>query len=560
MAIYAYLFEARGIQRFLFSTGKLKDMIAGSDLIDYICTDGGYVDQVLHALNLTDQVKAPRKAGGVFYLIFNHKKQAQRFQAAWRLLATQWFPTVETVDALTEANSVKEAIAKGIKKLAEARNTLKIELPNASPITERSPRTGLAAVKRVHTALGRQESVDLATATVRQFKRPQGSQKLEDRFSEQNDIFWPNNFESDAADNKKFPLGKRSLIGLVHADGNGLGEILRILNNACADAEDETYIDLYQTFSKAVTDATISATQQASEIVLLQHTNEKVMPARPLVLGGDDVSVIIRADLAIPFTQQFLIAFKETSKKEINSLKQKFKDYGLAEHAEKLPDCLTACAGIVFMKASQPFYSAYNLAEGLCKQAKSYSRQHKSAAENQKVELIPSSLAFFKVNDSLLDDIDAMYAQTQIAIHGQTHYELCTAAYLVNEHHKQLANLEQLLALDRLLQSSTLNNNPLREIATLIHANVDQAKQAYKRWNYVSERNLAQLSKVEQKQVSELEHFKYLLTELIGPLEPDLPFHKQDDGKKYQSVLGDLLALATISEEAQQKITQGIAS
>lgn len=560
MAIYAYLFEARGIQRFLFSTGKLKDMIAGSDLIDYICTDGGYVDQVLHALNLTDQVKAPRKAGGVFYLVFNQNEQAQRFQAAWRLLATQWFPTVETVDALTEATTVKDAIAQGIKKLAEARNTLKIDLPNASPITERSPRTGLATVKRVHTASGRQESIDLATAAMRQFKRPQGSQKLEDRFLVKTDISWPNNFESDAAENKKFPLGKRSLIGLVHADGNGLGVILRILNSACADAEDEIYIDLYQTFSKAVTDATISATQQASEIVLLQHTDKNVMPARPLVLGGDDVSVIIRADLAIPFTQQFLIAFKETSKNEINGLKQKFKDYGLAEHAKKLPDCLTACAGIVFMKASQPFYSAYNLAEGLCKQAKNYSRQHKSASENQKVEIIPSSLAFFKVNDSLLDDIDAMYAQTQIAIHGQAHYELCTSAYLVNEQHKQLENLEQLLALDQLLQHSSLNNNPLREIATLIHANVNQAKQAYKRWNYVSERNLAQLSKAEQKQVSELEHFKYLLTELIGPLEVDLPFHKKDDGKKYHSVLGDLLALATISEEAQQKKTEGVAS
>lgn len=557
MAVHAYLFEARGIQRFLFSTGKLKDMIAGSDLIDYICAKGGYTDQVLQALNLHDQVKAPRKAGGVFYLVFDQKYDAERFQAMWRLLATQWFPTVETVDALTEANNVREAITQGISKLAEQRNILKVELPNASPITERSPRTGLATVKRVHTPSAGQESIDLATATVRKFKRPLHSEKLEDRFLTDTHIFWPNNFESDAADNKKFPLGTRSLIGLVHADGNGLGEILRLLNSACSNAEDETYIDLYQTFSNAVTEATIQATQQASEDVLLQHTHKGIMPARPLVLGGDDVSVIIRADLAIPFTQAFLIAFKETSKAQIKILKDKFNEYKL-EGAEKLPDFLTACAGIVFMKASQPFYSAYNLAEGLCKQAKNYSRQHKSATQNQKVEIISSSLAFYKVNDSLLDDIDAMYEHTQTVVHGQDRYELCTAAYLVDENHKNLANLEQLLSLDSLLRNSSLNNNALREIATLIHSNVDQAKQIYKRWNFVSERNLSQLSKREQQQVSELEHFKYLLTQLLGALEKDLPFNKVED-KKYRSVLGDLLALATISEEQYRK-QEGIAS
>ncbi|MDQ9021833.1 hypothetical protein RFI02_12025 [Acinetobacter sichuanensis] len=552
MAVYAYLFEARGIQRFLFATGKLKDMIQGSELIDYICAENGYVDQVLITLNLQKNVKAPRKAGGVFYLIFEQKEYAQRFQAAWRLAASQWFPGVEGVDALTEADSIKAAIAKGIKQLSEARNQLKIELPNASPITERSPRTGLAAVKQQHTASGKKESVDVATATVRNFKRPQESITLADRFLPSQDIKWPNNFEQDADDDKKFPLGKRGLVGLIHADGNGLGEILRLLNKACENATDDVYVDLYQTFSDAVTKATIQATQQASEKILLPHTDYGVMPARPLVAGGDDVSVIIRADLAIPFTQAFLIAFKQTSKDELAKLKAKFKQYHLDKNAEELPDSLTACAGIVFMKASQPFHSAYSLAEGLCKQAKNYSRQYKRKNADQKVEIIPSSLAFYKVSDSLLEDIDAMYTQTQIAIHADQQYHLCLPAYLVDENNLELANIEQLLDIHQLLETSSLNDRPLREIATLIHANVDHAKQAYKRWNYFSERNIAQLSKLEQKQLSELEHFKHVLAQIVGHLMVDLPFHQVNE-QQYQSILGDLLALATISEEVQQK-------
>lgn len=551
MAVHAYLFEARGIQRFLFASGKLKDMIQGSELIDYICAKGGYVDQVLIALDLHNSVKVPRKAGGVFYLIFEQKEQAQRFQAVWRLAAAQWFPGVEGVDALAEAESIKLAIALGIQQLSHERNRLKIELPNASPITERSPRTGLATVKQQHTASGKKESVDVATATVRNFKRPQESVTLADRFLPSQDIKWPNNFERDA-DDKKFPLGKRGLVGLIHADGNGLGEILRLLNKACENATDDIYVDLYQTFSDAVTEATIKATQQASEKILLPHADYGVMPARPLVAGGDDVSVIIRADLAIAFAQAFLVAFKHTSQTELAKLKERFKQYGLDQKAEELPDSLTACAGIVFMKASQPFHSAYSLAEGLCKQAKNYSRQYKRKNTHQKVEIIPSSLAFFKVSDSLLEDIDEMYAQTQIAVHADQQYHLCLPAYLVDENNLELANIEQLLDIHQLLQTSSLNDRPLREIATLIHANVDYAKQVYKRWNYFSERNQVQLSKLEQKQFSELIHFEYLLTQVVGNLLPDLPFHRVKD-QHYQSILGDLLALATISEEAQQK-------
>ena len=114
---YAYLFEARGIQRFLFATGKLKDMIAGSELIDYICSEKGYVNQVLEALHLKDTVKTPRIAGGVFYLIFDNKEDALRFQSVWRVASAQWLPGLERVDAMSEADTVKEVVSRGIRRL-----------------------------------------------------------------------------------------------------------------------------------------------------------------------------------------------------------------------------------------------------------------------------------------------------------------------------------------------------------------------------------------------------------------------------------------------------------
>ena len=558
MTVHAYLFETRGIQRFLFSTGKLKDMLGGSELIDYICAKNGYLDQVLASLQLKDKVKIPRQAGGVFYLTFDSLSDATRFQATWRLASAQWLPSIERVDTLSTANSIKEAIAKGLTQLAQARNQILVELPSTSPITERSPRTGLAAVERI-----RNESMDLATSVVRNFKRPKNSGSLTDRFLSGTDIFWPDNFEVDAKDSKRFPLGKRSLVGLIHADGNGLGEILRLLNEACQNASDDLYIDLYKTFSKGVTVATIEATKKASMEVLIPNNKFGVMPARPLVLGGDDLSVIVRADIAIAFTQSFLKAFKETSKVEIAKLKHQFNQHQLTSAADKLPDYLTACAGIVFMKASQPFHSAYSLAEGLCKQAKNYSRQQSQQLTHDKVNIIPSSLAFYKVTDSVLEDVDAMYAQTQVAYHAvntlnSQKYHLSLPAYLVDEVSADAAHLEHLLSLKDFFETSVLNDRPLREIATLIHINRDQAKQAYRRWNQYSERvnpaNLS-LSSQEKKQAEGIKAFKEKLSDLIGDLEHDLPFN-QVNQNEYRSVLADLLTLFTISQESQQKIYQ----
>lgn len=547
MAKFAYLFEARGIQRFLFATGKLKDMVAGSELVDFICANNGYLDQVLKALNLTDKVTYPRKAGGAFYLVFNSQEEALRFQSVWRLVTAQLLPSLERVDALCEGETIQKAIRNGIELLAQARNKVEIELPVASPVTERSPRTGLPTVKQSYTAGNTKESIDAATAVMRQFlNQLDKNTPLTTRFLGKHNIDLPNNFEKDEED-KRFPLGQRSLVGLIHADGNGLGEILRILNDACKDATDEQYITLYKCFSDGVTEATKKAAQIATK-VLLEKNVEKVLPARPLVLGGDDLSVIVRADLAIPYTQAFLKAFKETSEDKIDELKKEFEKFGL-KGAEKLPNYLTACAGIVFMKASQPFYSAYTLAEGLCKRAKTYSRQHKKTEDgNEKVEIIPSSLAFYKINDSVLEDVESMIQQTQIAMNGEVEYRLSMPAYLVEEQYPSLANIKDLIELSDFIKNSKLNDKVLRELGTLLFLDDKQAKQIYRRWNQY---NKKQSSNSEQQPKEAIEEFQQRLEKIVaGKLIEDLPFTRVDDSSKiYQSVLGDLLVLFTIREE-----------
>lgn len=570
---YAYLFEARGIQRFLFATGKLKDMLEGSELIDYLCADNGLVDEVLDSLDLTDKVTSPRKAGGAFYLVFDEQMQARRFQRAWRLIMSQWLPTLEIVDVISKAETAKNAVSYGINELAKERNRINVKLPCASPITERSPRTGDAAVTRDVYGKGGVESLDTATSILRNFKRPKESQSLTSRFLgspsgyDVQNLHFPNNFESNSKEAKRFPLGKRGLVGLIHADGNGLGEILRLLNEACQDASDEVYIDLYRTFSEGMTQATIAAANEATQEILLPQVNDKgVVPARPLVLGGDDLSVIVKADIAIAFTEAFLEAFKDSSKDELAKLKQKFIDNGLNQSAQKLPAYLTACAGIVFMKSSQPFYQAYEVAEGLCKQAKMYSRQYKQVTDDSSTPVIPSSLAFYKITDSLIEEVDMMIETSMSVSTHQAIYHLSVPAYMVDEidgNDTKVPSLRQLEQLNSILSDSRINARPLRQLATLMHLNLDQATQVYKRWLQYSKRSTEQLQKVskaEQKEVKQINLFLNTLEQVIGQLEKDLPVTrvKSTDAvtPEYQSVIGDLLTLMVVAEETSFENTQ----
>lgn len=527
---YAYLFEARGIQRFLFASGKLRDMLGGSELLDYLCADGGLLDQTLRALNLNPA--QPRRAGAALYLVFNREAEAQRFRAAWRLACAQWLPGVEQIDALAEGVSARDAIKQGLTLLREARNQLAADLPRPGPMVERSPRTGLAAIART-----KGESLDAATYQQRHFERPANSQTLAKRFLDEEGYLWPVNFEENSRPEQRFPLGDRSLVGLLHADGNGLGELLRVLNDACKNADDATYIKLYRCFSDGLTEATQKAAQDAARAILLPNACENVLPARPLVLGGDDLTILLRADLALPYARVFLTAFEEHSKKSLQALFHAFKDAGLGEQATLLPTHLTACAGICFMKCSQPFKTGHDLAEGLCKRAKKESRL---ARKNSSAPM-PATLAFHKVQEALLEDAETQFTQNHcFEIEGR-HWSLALPAYAL-ERGNGIPALDDLVALLGVFGKNRLNDRPLRELATLWPKKPAAVSQAYTRWRTLAKEN----------QPNALKAFDAALEALLLSVpDTDWPCSNHENAK--HSPLSDVLSLLTLIQENPEK-------
>ena len=109
------------------------------------------------------------------------------------------------------------------------------------------------------------------------------------------------------------------------------------------------------------------------------------MPARPLVLGGDDLSLLIRADLALPFAVAFMQKFEELSA-------LKLRDMAMGRNWGKL----TSACGIAFVKSTFPFTEAHRLAEHLCREAKRAIKAEASAVDAENAEKAREDIAIAK--------------------------------------------------------------------------------------------------------------------------------------------------------------------
>jgi len=358
MTTHALLFEAESIQAYITDSGRLTDAVGASARVDQLCGDlldsgekapaqaQDLLSVVLEVAGVSvdgDMLSFSRRGGGAFIALFKQECARDRVQALWSAALTEVAPGLRFGLATASASNTLEAAEAGMKRLRALRNQPSAVLPEAGPLTRRSPRTGRAAVSRI-TKGGSEEWVDAQTAIHSgHVQRIQTHDALTCHFSQVLKD-WPRNLETD------FPFldNVHREIAMVHADGNGLGVALQALSNHCKK-DPNTYIEAYAGFSRAVTKATRAAAAIATSEVLEPATHKGIngyVPARPLVLGGDDLTILLRPDVAVPFTEAFLQAFEKETEKELGPLRKKFAF---------LPERLSAAAGIAIVSASHPF-------------------------------------------------------------------------------------------------------------------------------------------------------------------------------------------------------------
>ena len=506
----AYLFEAKGIQRWILEGGRLRDIASASGILAASCQSKGsdMLGRVLVQAGWAPEPTFSRRAGGAFMLHYAADEGVvfQRFRALWRLVFMQMAPGLEFQEATGCGSTdmeARRAAYEGTGRLRAGReNGSASLLPLGHPLVAFAPRTGRPAVREDH-----EELVDLTTDAKRR-AWAQLKDALASRFlpaGADPALVWPDQMEADPGPDKSrtpvlFPfVGESRWIALLHADISALGTFYgQVDRGAGSDG-----LVRSSAAATAIENVVTRAAQYATTTILLPRVQRAgsgalVMPARPILLGGDDITVILRGDLALDFAEAFLTALETESRTE------------LAGFGADLP--LTAAAGIAFGKPKQPFFRLLELAEDLCSFAKGRAKQVAGGKRPASV------IAFHRVTESALAaSADDLFKRLVVGNH-----KLTAQPYRVGGVEAPgIVGLDRLAELRRKVSQDGLKAGRLREIrSALLQGLDDLAIEEWGRWVRMAERRASKA----------LGSFQRALTDALGGPAADGLFAAGQEG------------------------------
>lgn len=385
----------QGIQGFIFQTNALREVVGASALVEEICTE------CFDEFAVGQQVIV--RAAGNIKCIFNDEEACRRTVREFPKKVLTEAPGItisQAVVPMGDDTAFADAVNLLEEKLRAQRNKPMPSITLGLMGIERSRRTGLPAVSQGNDG----EPIDRGTKQKLEYAK---SADLIDKLYYK--FFGAKVATRVIAHDVSDMTVDNSWLAVIHADGNGLGQVVSAIGS---DKE------RLKKFSEGLDRATTAAAQKAYKALVKSDGYDPVtdvIPFRPVVLGGDDLTLICRADLALEFTRQYIDYFEKETGVLLGLLRAETDDVKMK--------CLTACAGIAFIKESYPFYYGYNLAEALCERAK---RDAKSKGEVP----APSCLMFHKVQSSFVEDYDEMMAKELTPCEG---HSFCYGPYYIHE-------------------------------------------------------------------------------------------------------------------------------
>jgi len=410
---YLYGASVQGIQSFIFKTNKLAEIVGASEIVEQICTTLFYSMAKIDK----EDINIILSAAGNIKFIFEDEQKCQVFVREFPQKVMEFAPGITISQAVVkmEENKLSAAIDSLEQKLKTQRN--KVVAPSEIGFMglERDRRTGEVAFDTRTKRDGKDEVI--CEATNRKRKLVKSAKEEKDNLSDESLFKKISGLEVknreicfDIEDMTKGNVN--SWIAVIHADGNGLGNILQNLGGKLKNFENDKSKKAYRLFSIALENATKNAAQIAFNAVVKEKvTKEYRYPIRPVVCGGDDLTVIIRADLALKYAQEFLKAVESETAREFQVL----NEFGITDFDKGI----TACAGIAFVKESYPLHYALHLAESLCGDAKKKVKQKDKLRANGIPE---SALTFYKVQESFVEDLIILKERTLKTNSGLDYY------------------------------------------------------------------------------------------------------------------------------------------
>jgi len=484
--MYVVLIETSGNQRYIFATNKLREIVGASELTHRVGTqfvleavqtetnnriyEADDLDGRKMRANLLNPSHNPpvgneNKAevimatSGKALLLVADRVTGERIIRAVTLRALQEMPGLIVHGAISEEfgedlKEVHKAIGEVHRKLERLRYEMPSNeqrfsrLPFVAPCTtsglpasqyytkgpEPNPRSIVSVNKREASIEGEQR-LEAVIHSVAKDVLLVSTEELEREFKGQDAVF-----------------GKGlSWVAVIHADGNGLGEIFLnfdkhtgLSDGTCTPRD---YIENYRRFSVALDVCTINAAGDALENLRRRFLAEeqerekgqessqgrrsnKRIPVVPLILGGDDLTLLCDGQYALKFVSQFLTYFeRETA--EISDkpyLHEKAGDMTILEVLQNvIPQIannafdvprLAICAGVAIVKPHFPFHQAYKLAEQLLGSAKQIKEKVKSKSKGEQYPC--SALDYHILYDSTASRLEEIREKLKVDVNKTT--------------------------------------------------------------------------------------------------------------------------------------------
>jgi hypothetical protein len=456
------LIETSGNQRYIFATNKLRENVGASELTYQVGTkyvleaigkgdndlDGNKLrtflldskqNQAIEKNSSDDAVEVVIATSGKAILLVKKENTAKKIVNEVTKTALVNMPGLTVHGSICKVKDDLSDIHNAVGEVHRRLETIRYQMPSNEqrflrlPFVTPCATSGLPA-----TRIYRHESLkdindELKPYAVVSIEKQEASNRGRNRLEATIQSVKPNVKLIGNINELEKKFKETQWIAIIHADGNGMGEIFKnfdqhtgLRDKKCTVRQ---YIEKYREFSLALDECTINAAGFAIEnfqnnygAAYQKRTGKEPagIPFIPLILGGDDLTVICDGQYALKFTYDFLTDFEsQTSQKPI--IKE------IARNAFGV-ERLGICAGIAIIKPHYPFHQAYELAEHLLKSAKQVKKQ---VVQDDGRQYPCSALDFHIVYDSTSTDLDMIRDERLTADGKKT--KLCAKPYVVTE-------------------------------------------------------------------------------------------------------------------------------
>ena len=204
-------------------------------------------------------------------------------------------------------------------------------------------------------------------------------------------------------------LGSRNRWAVIAMDGNDIGSQFKALERETSDPA--TLSEKFSVMSQALETCTLMAFLKALSHVIKQwaedvksedgdleryrggDANTLILPFRPLLLGGDDITLLCHAAYAMTFVRKMAQGFQDES--------QNWQSLWPATKGK-----LTMSAGILYTHTSFPLHMSLPYTEELLRNAKNRFREESNADETP-TDPSPAAVDWDSITETLVDTPEA---------------------------------------------------------------------------------------------------------------------------------------------------------